>query len=224
MFAHMGLRHNDCHTNNVRIVPSTTSEFKMAYRLKNKVVYCKTKHLAVINDFDRMGVEQPMKNVAQMTNPCTKTPDGFYCKGLNQCDRQLEGRRDLLIFMYYVYNMLPNVSGQFYVKRYVYSKILAPTPWAREHFEKYIHVNSDGNIDYQHSKSHEFLFINLSDDEILRYYRPIDNVLNDETFIGMCLGGKPHNNLSSYEEFSFYNVSRKDLYAKYTQLVNQQKV
>ena len=220
MFAHMGLRHNDCHSNNVRIVPST-SDFKLAYHLKKKVVYCKTKHLAVINDFDRMGVEQPMKNVTQMTNPCTKTPDGFYCDGLNQCDRQLEGRRDLLIFMYYVYNMLPQ---QYHVRKYVFSTILAPNAWALQHFEKYIRMSSDGNIDYQRSYSHEFLFINLTDQDVLKYYRPIDDVLNDDAFIGMFLGGKNHNHLADYEEFSFYNVSKKDLYDKYTQLVNQQKV
>lgn len=126
--------------------------------------------------------------------------------------------------MYYVYNMLPNTSGQFHVKHYVFSKILAPSKWAYDHFHRYIKMSADGDINYEQSDSHPFLFMKLSDNDMVKYYNPIDAILNDDMFIGMFLGGKKHNHLADYEEFSFYNVSKKDLYKRYTQLVNQEKV
>ena len=211
MFAHMGLRHNDCHTGNVRIVNRKTP-FKLAYKLKYRTVYCKTNNIAVVYDFDRMGVNNPVKSVTKITNHCStsKAPN---CVSYYQCDSLIGGRRDLLIFSYYIFNKVPQM-----MKDYIYRKILAPTEWAKAHFEKYIAVDANLNINYSLSHPHDFLHTYLSDDNIIKYYTHVNTVLNDDKFIDMCLSGKTHANLNEYKVYSFYNITKEDLVKKYQEL------
>jgi hypothetical protein len=171
--------------------------------------------LAIINDFDRMGVENPMKDSTKITNICTTKPAGIYCDGINQCDTLIKGRRDLLIISYYIFNYL---SPE--LKDYVYYNIFKPTKWASKHFNKHVWI-IDNKIDYTQSENHEYLFMNLTDENIIKYYKPIDMILNDDDFIGMCLKGITHTNLNEYDEYSFYNITKNQLFNKYEELKNQ---
>jgi len=198
----LGLRHNDIHTGNVRILECIKKPFKLAYTLKNRVVYIDTSHLCLLNDFDRSGVSSELAKKFNIRNLCTET-SGYQCKQIHQCNTNDGGRRDLIVFSYYILNHLPRT-----MRLYVISDILCSTKAAQVHFIKYV-VFDDKNvtIDYSKSKNHDYLYFKLYEKQIQTMYPNLEKIVNSNDFIFLCT--KLSNNLklkvNDKEEYDVYN-------------------
>lgn len=199
----IGLRHNDIHTGNVRILECTKKPFKLAYTLKNKVVYCDTNHLCLLNDFDRSGISAKLSKKFNIRNLCTETT-GYQCKHVHQCNTDDGGRRDLVIFSYYVLNNLPRT-----MRLYVISDILCPTKAAQVHFIKNV-VFDDKNvtIDYGKSKNHDFLFFKLTDNQVYKMYPDIEKIVNSNNFLFLCtkLSSSLKLKVANEKDYDVYNL------------------
>jgi hypothetical protein len=214
-FNKMGMRHNDCHTNNIRIVPCPNKPFKICFKLQAAQVYALVPFLVIFNDFDRTSIGTPMSDITKIKNPCT-APGGYYCNYIHQCDVPVSGARDLLIAIFYIYDgMDPDL------KYYVYHKIFAGTHIARERLNRYVSFTKSGNVNWNKTKHGEFLFTRLNDDMLKKAYPTVDSVLNDLAFLNLCFASstmKPSpgtDSASSYKTYDFYNVDIIKEYPKF---------
>lgn len=205
-FSRIGLRHNDIHTGNVRILECPKNPFKIAYKLKNRTIYCKTPHLCLVNDFDRSGISPSLSQKFNIKNLCTEEK-GFQCKIVHQCNRNDAGRRDLVTFSYYILNKLPKT-----MRLYVLSDILCPTKAAQLHFAKNIVFDvNNATIDYSKSNNHDFLYYKLTDKQVNMMYQPIETVINSDDFINLCVKYSPNLTLKTTvkdeRDFDIYNYN-----------------
>lgn len=199
----LGLRHNDIHTGNVRILECNKKPFKLAYTLKNKIVYCDTNHLCLLNDFDRSGVSTKLSKKFNIRNLCTEI-SGYQCTHVHQCNTDDGGRRDLVVFSYYVLNYLPRT-----MRLYVISDILCSTKAAQVHFIKNV-VFDDKNvtIDYAKSKNHDFLYFKLSDKQVYKMYPDIEKIVNSNNFLFLCtkLSSNLKLKVTNEKDYDVYNL------------------
>lgn len=205
-FSKIGLRHNDIHTGNVRILECPKNPFKIAYKLKNRTIYCKTPHLCLVNDFDRSGISPSLSKKFNIKNLCTEEK-GFQCKIVHQCNTNDAGRRDLVTFSYYILNKLPKT-----MRLYVLSDILCPTKAAQLHFAKNIVFDvNNATIDYSKSNNHDFLYYKLTDKQVNMMYQPIETVINSDDFINLCVKYSPNLTLKmtvkDERDFDVYNYN-----------------
>ncbi len=217
-FAKIGLRHNDCHTNNIRIIDCYKNPFKIAYKLKFTTIYCTTNHLSILNDFDRTGVYPPISKLTDIINLCT-VKGGYYCEGLNQCDANVGGKRDLLIFSYYMFNTLEKP-----LRKFIYEKFFTYSPAARAHFTNFIVFDKNKlYIDYAKSYSHEFLFMNLTDKKLFTMYVDIDTFLNYPEFLQIIVNTSPSlkTNVENTKDFGIYTFYDIDITQKYKHFVKK---
>ena len=199
----IGMRHNDIHTGNVRILECAKKPFKLAYTLKNKVIYCNTKHLCLLNDFDRSGISTGLAKKFNIRNLCTET-NGYQCKYVHQCNTSDGGRRDLIVFSYYILNSLPRT-----MRLYIISDILCSTKPAQMHFIKYVAFDDKNvTIDYGKSKNHEYLYFKLSEKQIYKMYPDIEKIINSNNFIFLCtkLSSNLKLKVSDQQDYDVYNL------------------
>ena len=212
-FNKMGLRHNDCHTNNIRIVPCPTNPFKICFKLKNTQVYAIVPFLAVFNDFDRTSIGMPISDVTKLKNPCT-APGGYYCNYIHQCDAPVGGARDLLIIIFYMYDgMDPEL------KQYFYQKVFTGTATAKKRLNAFVGFKKDGNVNWSKTDHGSFLFTKLNDYLLTKAYPGVDTILNDPQFLDLCFASstmKPSSDdTSSFKVYDFYNVNIIEEYPKF---------
>lgn len=203
-FAALGLRHNDCHTNNVRLLcdPNRTN-FKMGFELEDGKtrIYNTSPVLAVFFDFDRMGVDRQWS--ARLRNVCTQANQP-YCT-LNQCDTSIGGRRDLLILAIQMYNyLLPDF------KKYVMDNILSGTPLRFKRLMTYIHFHNN-EVDWARSDYVKFIFTELPDDAVVRIYPTSTEILHDPKFLQLCLTDARFltTSTSAKKDFTMYSYKNK---------------
>jgi hypothetical protein len=212
-FNKMGLRHNDCHTNNVRVVPCPTNPFKICFKLQKTQVYALVPFLTVFNDFDRTSIGTPISDVTKLRNPCT-APGGYYCNYIHQCDAPVGGARDLLIIVFYMYDAMDPE-----LKHYFYQKVFAGTATGKKRVDKYVSFKKDGNINWSKTKHGEFLFTELNDYLLTKTYPGIDSILNDPQFLDLCFASptmKPSaDDTASFKTYDFYNVDVIQEYPKF---------
>lgn len=215
-FNKMGMRHNDCHTNNIRMVPCPTNPFKICFKLKTTQVYALVPFLTVFNDFDRTSIGTPISDVTKLKNPCT-APGGFYCNYIHQCDAPVGGARDLLIVVFYMYDAMDPE-----LKHYFYKKVFAGTATGKKRLDKNVVFKKDGNVNWSKTKHGEFLFTELNDYLLTKAYPGVDSILNDPEFLNLCFASstmKPSaDDTSLYKVYDFYNV---DIAKEYTSYKNE---
>lgn len=204
-FNKMGMRHNDCHTNNIRIVPCPTNPFKICFKVKKTLVYALVPFLAVFNDFDRTSIGSPISNVTKLKNPCT-APGGYYCNYIHQCDTYVGGARDMLIVVFYTYDgMDPEM------RHYFYTKLFTSTSWAKNHLSTYVKFKHTGEIDWTFTAHDKFLYTKLSDNDLVKYFPNVDSILNDPQFLNLCFASstmKPTaDDTSAYKVYDFYSTN-----------------
>lgn len=208
VFNKLGLRHNDIHTGNVRVLENSKKPFKIAYTLKDVVVFCQTPNLMLINDFDRSGLSQHLTEKLKIKNLCTEK-DGYQCKYVHQCNQDIEGKRDLLVFSYYIFNSLPET-----LRLYVLSEILCSNDEAKKHFIKYV-IFDDKKIliDYEKSKNHDYLYFKLSDKNASKMFPPIESILNNRDFISFCVNLSPRLklNVKNYNDYDVYKYNYNNM-------------
>lgn len=211
-FAKIGLRHNDSHMMNVRVLESSSEPFKILYVLRDVKMYCTTKYMGLLYDFDRTGLYEPVSDVTKIQNPCT-LPDYKYCNDFNQCATDIKSIRDLIISSYNVYNLSPPS-----LKKFIYHNIFSFTEEATKHFKKYVIFNRNGDIDFVKSKNHLFMFSIFNDNEIVKYYPTIDYILNSPEFISICISSSDLTlstiapvKSSEYAKYSFYDKTNSSI-------------
>ena len=184
-FAGIGIRHNDAHTNNIRVVSHPSNPFRICFKLDNVSVYSLIPFLIVFNDFDRTGISpdavKAMGGDPNLVNPCATAPKGYYCNGLNQCDTPDGGARDLLTLAFYLFNVVDRL-----MRDYLYSNVLASTDIAQSRMDKYIVLTRDSQIDYKKSKLDKFLNWELPDSTLIKGYPSAARILNDPLFLKLC--------------------------------------
>ncbi len=202
-FASAGLRHNDCHMQNIRILcdPNHT-QFKMGFRLDGgKIIYNTSPVMAILFDFDRMGVDN--RWAEKLRNLCTSTDGpGTHCTDWNMCDEPIYGCRDLLILVIQAFSIVPLP-----LKNYFADKILVGNPKARERIHKYMRfTNNRMAVDWPNSKYKEYVFADLSDKDAVDIYPKSVDVLNDPEFLRLCLS-------SSYLSETVHNKNQYPIYS-----------
>lgn len=208
VFNKLGLRHNDIHTGNVRVLENLKKPFRIAYTLKDVVVFCQTSNLMLINDFDRSGLSQHLTDKLKIKNLCTEK-DGYQCKHVHQCNQNIEGKRDLLVFSYYIFNYLPET-----LRLYVLSEILCSNDEAKKHFIKYVTFDDKSvTIIYDKSKNHDYLYFKLNDKNASKMYPPIEKILNDRNFISFCVNLSPRLklNVKNYNDYDVYKYNYNNI-------------
>jgi hypothetical protein len=225
-FNKIGMRHNDCHLNNIRVVQSKTTPFYIRYKLKNVDVYCTTKNLAVLYDFDRCGIESKLVEIVKFKNLCTTYPNGLVCNTIHQCDTNVAGVRDMLILTYYIFNYL-----ELPMRTFFYEKFFTHNANSKAYFKKYVQFDDKNMlIDLEKSDAHDFLFYNLPDSKLVMY-PSIDTVLNYPHFLEMCAQFAPTLRVSkntdqgtqTYATYSFYDLSKQRLATMYKNFVDLEK-
>lgn len=212
-FNSMGMRHNDCHTNNIRVVPCPNNPFKICFKIRDTQVYALVPFLAVFNDFDRTSIGTPISTVTKLNNPCT-APGGYYCNYIHQCDVPVGGARDLLIVIFYMYDAMDPE-----MRHYFYNKVFAATPLAKKHLDTFVFFKKDGTVNWSKTKHGEYLFTELNDAKLVKAFPNVDTILNDPDFLNLCFASQTMKptaaDAMSYKVYDLYGVNIVQEYPKF---------
>jgi hypothetical protein len=218
-FASVGLRHNDGHMGNIRILcdPKHT-QFRIAFKLGNgKTIYNTSPVMAVLFDFDRMGVDSQWAE--RFRNLCTNSENkGIHCNDYNMCDEPIYGCRDLLVLATQSFSIVPKPLKDYFAK-----KILVHSVEARARFYRYMRLDSTmTQIDWLKSDYYKYVYSELSDKDVVRIYPKSADILHDPEFLQLCLSSsylsETVSDKSQYPIYSYPNtrvdVDRFDSFVK----------
>ncbi len=222
-FAALGLRHNDCHIANIRIVcypnqnqNQNPANFRMGFKLQDGKtrVYSTLPIHPVFFDFDRMGVDNQLWP-AEYHNVCThaSTP---YCN-IGQCSESIDGRRDLLIIVVNMYNYLhPDL------KTYLLDNVLTGTRERLNRFNKYMIYHNDNTIHFVNQQGYEnFVFRDLTDDVVVKLYPKSSTILNDPVFLRLCTTKSAYMQKSESVKNNYTMYSYKNKLNKFSEYIRQ---
>jgi hypothetical protein len=221
-FATLGLRHNDCHMANIRVLcdpnPNRTN-FKLGFELedgKTRMYSNLPVHL-VFFDFDRMGIDKrwPKKYHNVCTYASTDEKFKTFCH-IGQCSDSIGGRRDLLILAIQLYNYMPRDF-----KKYLLDKILAGTPERLERFNDYIRLNYDNTIQFDQMGYENFIFRTLPDEEVVKLYPKSSTILHDPKFLTLCTTKGVYMQKLEHVKYGFTMYSYKNKLSQFKEFTKQ---
>jgi hypothetical protein len=222
-FAAMGLRHNDCHTDNIRILcdPNPNrSNFKLGFQLEDDKtrVYSDLPIVPIFFDFDRMGVD-PRRWPKKYQNVCThqitaNNKNSF--ADIGQGNKSIDGRRDLLIIAIQLYKYLPQDF-----QTYLLDKVLAGTPQRLKRFNDHLKLNYDNTIIMSQRGYENFIFRTLSDEEAVKLYPRSSAILHDPKFLALCTKKTVYMQKFEYSKYGYTMYSYKNKLNQFSEFNRQ---
>lgn len=161
-----GIRHNDCHTQNIFVEEVKNRDF--AYYVIDKRTIVKIPYLVSVKiyDYDHATFTDGAKDLMDMTFV------DYMCKTNNECDRE-DFKTDPFIFLNFVYNFYSNGEVKNVIEQIIRKPALLEmglNEYKYRHFAHYCHVDNVTKTDSECSSR------KITDSEMLPFKRAIKKI------------------------------------------------